>query len=96
MECLAPQVSACWFNFYREKKEVEMLCLCSLAFDYIKSLPLVRNASSSGYVIEQEGRKSEVVSLKKDDQINFFHLLKIHRKVFEKEAFHFKKIMKWS
>ncbi len=89
-DVLSHQVSACWFNFFREKKEVEMLCLCSLAFDYAKSLPSVSNALPlGGYVVEMEGKKSEVISLKKDEQVDVFDILTIPRKVFNLDSFDF-------
>ena len=87
---LSHQVSACWFNFFREKKEVEMLCLCSLAFDYVKSLPNIANAKPlGGYVIEMEGKKSEVISLKKDEQVTVFDILTIPKKSFKKDTIEF-------
>ena len=71
-----------------------MLCLCSLAFDYVKSLPNLSNAKPlGGYVIEMEGKKSEIISLKKDDQVNIFNILTIPKSFKKTLLISFKLIM---
>ena len=74
---LPPQVSACWFNFFRETKEVEIVVLKSFSFDSAKSLPPVKNAYNLGCVVIENEKPSEdlILKVEPDPQIESFKVL---------------------